>query len=216
LIKVTVYLSIIALVTLILGQQDPHERAQKENSMGWTELTPIDVNAKPAGTWTWAYEWIEGPALIKFEATGTWQYSQASPACSPDGDLNSLISARYGLMADAPVGALVAKVGGSTAGAKDGKVYLVGSKAVVPLDQSTSGPLFLSINDDLTGMSDNSGAVNVRIWVKKLPVPAAGAAGGQAPAPPQQGGAQPPPAPQPPPTPGAGAAPGLPIPGPPK
>lgn len=122
-----------------------------------------------ARMWTWAYEWIEGPALIRFEAEGKWQYSPASRECTADGDLNAMICARNCLMADAPVGALLAKIGGSTAGARDGKVFLVGRKAVISIDPNTSGPIMLSINDELTGMSDNSGTVKVKIFVKQLP-----------------------------------------------
>ena len=92
--------------------------------MGWTELDPVVVNAKGDGLWTWAYEWLDGP-LIKFQAEGVWRYSQALNECTADGDLNALICSSRCVLPVAPVGALLAKIGGSTAGTKDGKVFLV-------------------------------------------------------------------------------------------
>jgi hypothetical protein len=161
------YLSAVIIVTVLLFIYGGAGRDHKEKAMSWTELDPVEVKAKGDGLWTWAYDWIDGPALIMFEADGEWQYSQASKESTADGDLNAMICSRNCLMPDAPVGALLAKIGGSTAGVKDGKVFLVGRKALVQVDQG--GPLLLSINDELTGMGDNSGSMKVKIAVKKLP-----------------------------------------------
>lgn len=180
--------------------------------MGWVEVATVSVSAKPDGMWTWAHDWVEGPALIKFEAEGNWRYAPAGE-CSADGDLSSLIAARNCLMPDAPVGALIVKIGGSTAGAKDGKLFLAGHKAIVHIDQSVSGPILLSINDELTGMSDNFGSVEVKISIKKLPASAPSG-------PPPQVQSTPPQLPGPPggsiqpvPVPDSGAAPSQAVPG---
>jgi hypothetical protein len=158
----------LATVALLAVHMTMCRAPAKESSMGWAEeKDQIEVKAKPDGTWTWAYDYVKGPALIKFEATGEWRYSPAKE-CSADGDLNSMISAKNCILPDAPVGALIVKIGGSTAGAKDGKLFLAGREGLVEIDQGTSGPIFLTINDELTGMSDNDGVIKVKISLKPI------------------------------------------------
>jgi hypothetical protein len=134
----------------------------------WVQLAdPVTVPAKPRGIWTLAVEHVSGPALIKVEADGAWLYSPAAK-CGPDGDLGSLISSRGTIMAGEPVGALIVKIGGSTAGVADGVVRVAGSSAVIQIDDKTSGPVFLTINDELTGLSDNSGELRVKIFASRM------------------------------------------------
>ena len=66
------------------------------------------------------------------------------------------------------MGALLVKVGGSTAGIGDGLVRVAGSYAVVELDEQGSGPVFLTINDELTGLSDNDGELAVKLSIAQL------------------------------------------------
>ena len=150
---------------------DSHE-LEAGGSMTWAEVKDnIEVKAMPDGTWTWAYDYVKGPALIQIEADGRWHYN-AEKECSADGHLNAVFSSQNTILPDAPVGALLAKIGGSTAGAKDGRVYLVGSRCLLEIDEKTSGPIFLTINDELTGMSDNSGSVTVKISIARPATPA--------------------------------------------
>ena len=136
--------------------------------MTWTEVKDgIKVPARPQGIWTPVFDYVRGPALIKVEAKETWRYSP-SHQCGPDGDLNALISAGNAILAEAPVGALLVKVGGSTAGVGDGVVRVAGSYAIVQLDDQASGPVFLTINDELTGLSDNSGELEVKLSIAQL------------------------------------------------
>jgi hypothetical protein len=79
--------------------------------------------------------------MIWTEATGTWRYSP-SRGCGPDGDLNALVG--------------------------DGVVRVAGSYAVVQLDDQASGPIFLTINDELTGLSDNDGQLQVKLSITQL------------------------------------------------
>ena len=68
-------------------------------------------------------------------------------------------------MADAPPGALIAKIGGSTAGKNDGaKVFLVGSFCVFDLDEKIRGTLYLTMNADVTNSLDRSGELLVTIY----------------------------------------------------
>lgn len=150
-----------------------------EDVVNWIEAAEIEVPAKPAGVWTLAHEYLEGPALIKVESQGEWTYSTAK-TCGPDGDLNALVSSAHAILASAPLGALIMKVGGSTAGTSDGETHVVGRAGIVRIDDGKRGPIFLTINDELTGLADNSGELKVKLSIAKdASSPAGGAAGNQ-------------------------------------
>jgi hypothetical protein len=179
------------LITRLMPGQAAKHRAAEQNMMGWTELTlsQAEIRANPDGIWTWAYEYVEGPALLKIEVKDNppgkaqeWQYAPGKK-CTADGDRNPPTQARNCIFPDAPVGALIAKIGGSTAGLKDGKIYLVGRKALLSLDQNTSGPLFFTINTPVGGMQDNADALKVSVSISILPAGNASAGGAAAPPP---------------------------------
>ncbi len=134
-------------------------------------LQNVKVPAKPSGLWTLASEFIQGPALVRFSTSpeNEWNYASKDAKCSADGALTALISPQACVLPGAPVGALIAKFGGSTAGQSDGKVFLVGSFAIIPIDAAASGPLYLTINDEPSGMTNNTGTLDVSIWVKPQP-----------------------------------------------
>jgi hypothetical protein len=137
--------------------------------MDWPQVIEQEVPAQPAGIWTLIVEYVRGPALVKVEAEDTkWYYSQAN-SCTADGDLLSLISTQSCILKGAPVGALIGKIGGSTAGVADGTVFLAGKTCIIELDQSKRGPLYLTINDEVTGMGNNSGELKVRVSIKPNP-----------------------------------------------
>jgi len=92
-------------------------------------------------------------------------------------EAGALLGASHTLLPAAPTGALLVKIGGSTAGLADCKVRVAGSKAYFEIDAASSGPLFLSINDEPGGMSDNSGEVKISVATIAPPAPAAPAAG---------------------------------------
>jgi hypothetical protein len=144
----------------------------------WQPLVadPYQVLAQPAGLWTPVLDFVEGPCLLKIivAANNLWSYAPTA-SCGPDGDPSSLLLSDRCLFADAPVGALIAKVGGSSAGWKDGSIALVGRTAVIPV-AAPGGPLYLTINDERTGMGNNSGFVRVLIWRSDAPPAAAVAA----------------------------------------
>jgi hypothetical protein len=141
--------------------------------MTWTEVKEVRVPAKPTGLWTWAVDYVRGPARILIEATEgpDWWYSPGH-SCGPDGDLGALLTPAHLLLPAAPVGALLVKVGGSTAGAADGTVRVAGAKAFVEIDGRVSGPIFLTINDELSGMADNTGELKVTISIAPQPAAA--------------------------------------------
>jgi hypothetical protein len=92
-----------------------------------------------------------------------WSYA-AERRCGADGDPKAPFNSATCLIADAPPGALIAKIGGSTAGKADGaKLFIVGSYCVVELDDKTKGPLFMSMNFDPMSSLERSGALEVTI-----------------------------------------------------
>jgi hypothetical protein len=144
-------------------------RPPEEPLMRWSEVEKdIVVEAKPAGVWTWAVDYVKGPALILIEAAGTWTYARGA-TCGPDGDLNAVLSAQHAMLPSAPIGALLVKIGGSTAGVNDGVIRVGGSRAVIAIDDKVSGPLLLTINDEITGLADNAGNVKVTVSMALSP-----------------------------------------------
>ena len=70
--------------------------------------------------------------------------------------------------------ALIAKIGGSTAGTGDGTMFLVGRSCIYELDQGKRGPLYLTINDETAGMANNNGKLAVTISIKPNAEPPGG------------------------------------------
>jgi hypothetical protein len=67
------------------------------------------------------------------------------------------------LLEKGPVGALIGKLGGSTAGSDDGTLFLAGQSCVVKVAQGNGGPLYLTINDEITGLGNNDGTISVEV-----------------------------------------------------
>lgn len=125
------------------------------------------IPASPKGIWTRALDFVAGPAKIIFQTgEATWNYTEQDE-CSADGDLSSLLNSKHCILSEAPVGALIGKIGGSSAGLKDGKKrFIVGRFCLVEIDGETCGPLFLTINDELIGLKNNSGELRVTITIE--------------------------------------------------
>jgi hypothetical protein len=131
----------------------------------WIELAnDIPISAKPKDCiWQCAYSYIEGPGLLKIEATGTWKYLNTAPQpCSPNGDLESPLDGQNNLHGKSPLGALIGRIGGSIADRDTTSVFAVGSFCVRKLDKE-AGPLFLTINDAWNGFDDNEGTLTIKL-----------------------------------------------------
>jgi hypothetical protein len=132
----------------------------------WTELANnITVSAKPKDCiWQCAYPYVEGPGLLKIEATGTWKYLNTNPQpCSPNGNLESPQDGQNYIHGKSPQGALIGRIGGSIADRDTTSVFAVGSFCVRKLDKE-AGPLFLTINDAWNGFDDNDGELTVNVF----------------------------------------------------
>jgi len=117
----------------------------------------VKVPAKPNGIWTVALPWVPAGTLLKFESDGTWHYSDQSTS-GPDGDAKAT-----GTLCDtAAVGAVIGKLGGSSAGTKDGTIFAVGKFTIYNSGQN-SGPLYLTINVDPAKFPANQDVITVTI-----------------------------------------------------
>jgi hypothetical protein len=135
------------------------------NAVNWTLLDQVQIPAKPAGVWTRVSEYLTGTGKIKIVAEGTWCYGPQL-SCSPDGAIDSTRLTDKCLSTAAPIGALIAKIGGSSTSLPgSGNVIPVGSFCVIDTAETTpQGPLFLTINDEPAGFADNSGQLTVKIY----------------------------------------------------
>jgi hypothetical protein len=137
-----------------------------ETSRNWQRLRDAntEVPAKPArAIWTAVLDYLTGPLTLRITATGTWQPVEGLPACGPDGFAHWVFGRDLLINKKAPLGSLIAKIGGSAAGVDDGvELFLLGSYAVLTIDKA-SGPLYLTINDAPSGFDDNVGEVRVII-----------------------------------------------------
>jgi hypothetical protein len=165
-------LSVAGYIALtIAGAAWIHFRQVPRGSfMNWTEVKDnVEIKAKPEGIWTLVHEYVRSPALVEIEANDDeWEYAPGKK-CSANGDLGSTLRPQDTILPSAPVGALIAKVGGSTAGTTDGRLFVVGKRALLQLDQSTGGPLFLTINDQLSGLQNNDKSIKVKISIVYVP-----------------------------------------------
>lgn len=133
-------------------------------------IKTVTVPAMPKGVWTLVDVLWTAPARLLFQAKDQrWNYSPAQ-SCTADGDLQSMIDPTRTILGGGPVGALIAKIGGSTAGAKDGVcTFLVGHHCAVETKPEWKGPLYLTINDELRGLDNNSGTIDVDVTIEQIP-----------------------------------------------
>jgi hypothetical protein len=124
---------------------------------------PLSVPARPAsGLWTRVIDYVCAPLILRIAASGEWKPVADLPPCGADG-FHAWYFGRDWLAAkNAPLGALIGKIGGSNNAIDDAAIFLVGSYAVITLEKQT-GPLYLTINDAPEFLSDNTGELKVRI-----------------------------------------------------
>jgi hypothetical protein len=136
-----------------------------ETQRDWDQTkTGIAVPAKPAqALWTPVLDYVTGPVVLRITAEGSWRPAASLPPCGPDGLTHWAFGRDFLLWKKAPLGALIAKIGGSVAGIDDSTdIFLVGSRGVLNLEKA-AGPLYLTINDAPSAFDDNDGALTVAI-----------------------------------------------------
>ncbi len=132
------------------------------------------VPAKPDGLWTAVHDFISGTVALRFKAKGEWSYAPKRK-CGPDG-VRGLGLPQDVMVPGTPLGALIAKIGGSSADKPDATkqaVFAVGSECVVVLDGKNSGTLFMTMNDEPTQFGGHDGTLDIEIGIWDVPAAAA-------------------------------------------
>jgi hypothetical protein len=147
----------------------------------WKSLKPFKVEAKATGFWSLVADYVPGSRLLRFGLIKQNAQGEALPVlwspakgieCGPDG--TNVTPPKSGLLSGGALyGALIGKIGGSSADIPDvsqstapygtKRVFAVGSHCVISLSATDGGPLFLTMNDNPEGFVNHSGALYVLI-----------------------------------------------------
>lgn len=123
------------------------------SGLGAYEQSETDVDAP----WLMALESIGDATHLKFESEGNWEApNSVLPGCGPDGVANLTMPDDQLVLSRCRFGALIGKIGGSSAGhnapaqpsdslAID-EPFAVGTFCLLKVPQDTSGPLFIGFN----------------------------------------------------------------------
>jgi hypothetical protein len=156
----------------------------------WREIARLKIEAKPNGLWTLACDYVTGPKKLRIHVPlvsggddkspdkrpqQKWKHGQAeTDSCAADGNLGADVSPTNCLCPSAPVGALIGKIGGSSADRTGGagpspvigsppsiQVFPVGSFCILDLKEDSKGALFLTMNNEVKGFSNHSGFIEI-------------------------------------------------------
>ncbi len=147
--------------------------------LAWDKVKLLKLEMKPGPLWRVALDYVAGPRLLRFRVTD----DKGNPADSDWGRKGHECKA-YGspttpapnttlLCSTAPMGALIGKLGGSSADHPDTaanaapygtkKVFAVGSYCVIAMTKDDSGPLFLTQNEVLAAFAEEMGTLYILI-----------------------------------------------------
>ncbi len=130
----------------------------------WTEVLkdrPIPA-AAGGGIWTPVLDYVSGGTVLKIEAEGDWSYADEEAArVGPGGDPRSPIPRDRLLNQRAPIGALVGKIGGSTASNGGVHEFVVGGYCVLEVPKDKGGALMLAMNNLTPPVDRHSGEIHV-------------------------------------------------------
>lgn len=130
----------------------------------WRPLGSRKVKAKPdnGALWNLVYEYLAGPRRLRFKAQGDWKRCP-DRVCGPNGDIREKFEADN-LSGSAPVGALIGKIGGSSADKGDAtQVFVVGDHCVIHVSDTARGGLYLTMNDHPANFQHHDGELEVTI-----------------------------------------------------
>jgi hypothetical protein len=125
----------------------------------------LSVPAEPGVAWTRALDYVRPGSILKIEAQGEWTPDQFPQAVRADGDMSTPRTTSKPLMADAPVGALIGRIGSSSAKAvSTDLLFLVGRHCVMTIAPDKTGALYLGVNDSELLMTSVAGQVRVTVY----------------------------------------------------
>jgi hypothetical protein len=153
----------------------------------WREIvTRLNVPKSKGIIWTVALDYVAPESLLKIQVCGStvvggtlfgdgrWLPLGFAAPCTADGDVGDTcrgsLPAPVPLLASAPVGALIGKIGGSSADitADTGNppsriLFSVGRQCVLLVPQTVVGSLFLGINDAAARLGGVEGSLLVNV-----------------------------------------------------
>jgi hypothetical protein len=141
----------------------------------WRPIKEVMVPERPTNFWTPALEYVTPGRLYRIvvEPTAgppaqdqTWIPASATQACTAEGDA---AQARQGLPVETcAVGALIGKIGGSSAEVKPDKdkvvLFGVGRHCVISVEAAKAGALYLGVNDTHASAIQMQGQLRVMIY----------------------------------------------------
>ncbi|HWC98927.1 MAG TPA: hypothetical protein VG456_19340 [Candidatus Sulfopaludibacter sp.] len=138
----------------------------------WRKLKEVKVpeQAKAANVagivWSKALDFVAPKRLyrLQVQAGGKWKAQGQSAECTADGYPRDIARSADPLVAAAPLGCLIAKIGGSTAD-NTGTIFAVGRYCVFQIEEAKAGPLYLGANDVSLYMDQVEAQLTVEIEV---------------------------------------------------
>ncbi len=126
-------------------------------AVNWTELQTINITPGPID-WPWrvAVETLRDITYLQIESQGSWEAAgNHLKPFSPDGHVGLPIQSDRLILPDCPAGALIGRIGGSSAtfatvavgaAAAESRPFAIGSHCLVPIPSGSVGPLFIGFN----------------------------------------------------------------------
>lgn len=132
----------------------------------WRNIKTVKVPDKNKA-WTPALDFVTPGKLYRLVAKSDWKPESSQKKCDADGDATLTRSGDV-VLGTSAIGALIAKIGGSTADLKpdNNKVTLfsAGRYCVFSIaDAAKAGPLYLGINDLPSSQTNVEGQIEVTI-----------------------------------------------------
>jgi hypothetical protein len=118
------------------------------NVKDWQKIGEVKGdNLELKAAWYRVVEHVAAGKLLKFDAKGEWAFFPGfAQKCGPDGFLGLPIPDARLMLPNAPVGALIGKIGGSTADQKDGTLFSIGSFSIFAVPEKAGGPVYFGLN----------------------------------------------------------------------
>jgi hypothetical protein len=125
-------------------------------TLNWSEIKKITLPVQDVvAAWTAALEELD-PAVkyLRFKAAGKWTAMAGLSACGPDGLIGQSFPDDRLILTDCSVGALIGRIGGSSATLKgattteggETKPFPIGCQTVVKLPDNATGPIYFGFN----------------------------------------------------------------------
>jgi hypothetical protein len=125
-------------------------------TLNWSEINKINLPAQDVvAAWLVALEELD-PAVkyVRFKAVGKWTAMAGLSACGPDGLIGQSFPDDRLILSDCSVGALIGRIGGSSATLKgptapeggETKPFPIGCQTVAKLPDNSTGPIYFGFN----------------------------------------------------------------------